>query len=102
MKGVRVIYRREDNLWWAESPNVPGFVATGATLGEVRTLVREGIPFHLDLAPGEVDLVESGEHEQIVVDVHYSSGALQVSSSNSGSPSSNVHVAPAARTPVWA
>ncbi len=41
--GIRVTYHEEDGHWWAESPDIDGFIAGGDTLDEVRLLVREGI-----------------------------------------------------------
>lgn len=60
MASVDVIYHREpDGAWWADSPQVPGFVAGGDSLAEVRELVREGIPFYLN--DDEVDIREARE-----------------------------------------
>lgn len=101
MELVRVIYHHENDAWWAESPDVPGFVAAGRTVGEVRSLVREGVPFHLEVPAEEVDLVESTDNDGLIVDVHFSSqlGSLSVSSGSSGV--AGVQISPAARTPVW-
>jgi len=54
---IAVKYHHEEGSWWAESDDVPGFSAVGASLAEVREQVREGLPFHLDV--GSVDLRES-------------------------------------------
>jgi len=43
-----VIYNRTNSGWCAHAPDLPGYGAAGDTLDEVRALVREGIPFHLD------------------------------------------------------
>jgi len=48
VRTVRVDYHREPEGWWADSPDVPGFVAAGNNLHEVRELVREGIPYYLE------------------------------------------------------
>ena len=53
-----VVYHHEDDAWWAESPDVDGFSAVGATIGEVRALAREGVSFYLDQ---QVDLDEQLE-----------------------------------------
>lgn len=100
MERVRVIYHHEDDAWWAESPDVPGFTAAGSTLGEVRSLVREGVPFHLEMSAGDVELVESTDTDGLVVDVHFTS-KLGVGVT-SGACLGTVRVSPAARTPVWA
>lgn len=43
-----VIYQRGPNNWGAFAPDLPGYGATAETLDELRELVREGIPFHVD------------------------------------------------------
>ena len=48
MKTMRVIYHRESEGWWAESPDVKGWSAAGDTYAEVAKLAEEGIPFALD------------------------------------------------------
>jgi predicted RNase H-like HicB family nuclease len=54
MHTIRVIYHRERDGWWAESPDVEGWSAAGATYDEVRALAEDGIAFALeddDIAP---------------------------------------------------
>lgn len=48
MEIVKVIYHREPDGWWADSPDVPGWSATAATLPELRPLVTEGLQFALN------------------------------------------------------
>lgn len=63
-----VIYHHEpDGQWWAESPDVDGFTAVGATLSEVRELARSGIPFYLDVE--DVELVERNADGSAVAEV---------------------------------
>lgn len=47
MGTVRVIYHHEADGWWAASPDVNGWSATGGTYAEVVKLAEEGIPFAL-------------------------------------------------------
>lgn len=47
MRYAIVIERAENNLS-AYAPDLPGCVATGATIEEVETEMREAIAFHLD------------------------------------------------------
>jgi predicted RNase H-like HicB family nuclease len=47
METVRVIYHREPEGWWAESPDVPGWSAAGETYDDVRALVDEGVAMAL-------------------------------------------------------
>jgi predicted RNase H-like HicB family nuclease len=43
-----VIYERGLKNWGAFAPDLPGYAATAPTLEELRRLVREGIPFHVE------------------------------------------------------
>ena len=71
---VYVIYHKErDGSWWADSPQIQGFTAVGETLGEVRALVFEGVPFYLDM--DDVDLRESQDGGATLVDSEVSAGA---------------------------
>jgi predicted RNase H-like HicB family nuclease len=56
MEPIRVIYHREPEGWWAESPEVKGWLAAGATYPEVLKLTEEGIPFALECGEDEVEL----------------------------------------------
>lgn len=68
MREIRVRYHWEPEGCWAESPDIDGFVVAGADIGEVRSLVREGVEFYLD---GEqVDLLESRADGGPVSEVH--------------------------------
>lgn len=61
MDTVRVIYHREPDGWWAESPDVEGWSAAGETYAEVVKLAEDGVPFALE---HDVELVHvpPGEH----------------------------------------
>jgi predicted RNase H-like HicB family nuclease len=48
METVRVIYHLEDEVWWAESPDVKGWSAASESFPEVRALAVEAIPFALE------------------------------------------------------
>ncbi len=45
---VRVIYHRESDGWWAESPDVEGWSAAGDSYPEVVSLAEKGIPLALE------------------------------------------------------
>ena len=47
METVRIIYHHEADGWWAESPDVDGWTAAGASYAEVVALAEEGVPFAL-------------------------------------------------------
>jgi len=40
---IRVLYQHDDDGWWAESPDVPGFTAVGQTEDEVRDQALAGV-----------------------------------------------------------
>jgi predicted RNase H-like HicB family nuclease len=66
MEPIRVIYHREPEGWWAESPDVKGWTAVGGSYAEVLKLAQEGIPFALER--DEVDLehfVPAGESKSL-------------------------------------
>lgn len=56
MESVRVIYHQEPEGWWAESPDVKGWIAAGDTYSEVLKLTEEGIPFALECNEDEVEI----------------------------------------------
>lgn len=81
---VHVIYHQEMDGWWADSPDVDGFVAVGSDLAEVRGLVREGIPFYLDTPEDEVDIQEVAPWGVgVLVSVRYDTLSWPQSSPNS-------------------
>jgi predicted RNase H-like HicB family nuclease len=43
-----VVIEKADNNYSAYVPDLPGCVATGATIAEVETEIREAIRFHID------------------------------------------------------
>jgi predicted RNase H-like HicB family nuclease len=43
-----VIYERGESSWGAYVPDLPGLGVAGATLEEVKQLVREAVEFHLE------------------------------------------------------
>jgi predicted RNase H-like HicB family nuclease len=43
-----VIYEKSANGWGAYVPDVPGLGVAGATLDEVKQLIREAMDFHLE------------------------------------------------------
>ena len=48
MKKYAVVFARADENWGAYVPDLPGCVATGSTLEEVRQRVAEAIEFHIE------------------------------------------------------
>lgn len=46
----RIVYEKAPRNYSAYSPDLPGCVATGATLNECRVLMREAIALHLELS----------------------------------------------------
>jgi predicted RNase H-like HicB family nuclease len=63
MEPIRVIYHREPEGWWAESPDVKGWLAAADGYEEVVKLAEEGIPFALERDDVQVEhFVPAGEH----------------------------------------
>jgi predicted RNase H-like HicB family nuclease len=52
---VRVLYHEEPDGWWAESPDVDGWSAAGATFDEVHRLAAEGVRFALQDESVEIE-----------------------------------------------
>jgi predicted RNase H-like HicB family nuclease len=77
---VRMRYHHEPEGWWADSPDVAGFTAVGADIAEVRTLVKEGIRFHLET--DDVEIYEDVVDRSLpaVVEIHLDATALRVDS----------------------
>lgn len=48
MDTIRVLYRVEDDIWSATSPDVPRWTAVGETFEECRQLAEEGVRFALE------------------------------------------------------
>jgi hypothetical protein len=55
MQIVQGVYHQEPDVWWADSPDVSGYGAAAATLDELRELVREGVPFFLEVGQVKLD-----------------------------------------------
>lgn len=62
MDTVRVIYHHETDGWWAESPDVEGWIAVGDSYAEVAKLAEEGVPFALGYAAELEHFVPAGKH----------------------------------------
>lgn len=48
----RVVYHREVDGWWAESPDVEGWSAAADSFPELEALVFEGLVFAVGRKPG--------------------------------------------------
>jgi len=58
MRNVKVIYHREPEGWWAESPDVAGYTAADDAFGELRSLVFDGLPFVLNVEADDLRISE--------------------------------------------
>jgi len=65
-----VYHREEDDSWWADSPDLPGFTAVGATLAETRELSRSGVCYFTD--DPALQVLEQMPDGSTVVDVSVS------------------------------
>ena len=50
-----VIMNEGPNNWAASSPDVPGCIATGDDIHEMRTMIRDAIAFHLECLAADGD-----------------------------------------------
>jgi len=48
MEIIPVIFHKDPDGWWADSPSISGWTATAPTLDELRSLAEEGVRFALD------------------------------------------------------
>ena len=52
-----VEYHEDGGSWWADSPMIPGFLAAGDTLSEVRDQVRGGLEFFIQDVPPIIEVI---------------------------------------------
>jgi predicted RNase H-like HicB family nuclease len=45
VKVVRLLFHEDEGSWWADSPDLPGFMAAADTFEEVRAMAGEGAAF---------------------------------------------------------
>lgn len=48
MHGYLVIYEKSEDGWGAYVPDLPGLAVVGNTQNEVKALMREALPFHIE------------------------------------------------------
>ncbi|WP_433008642.1 type II toxin-antitoxin system HicB family antitoxin [Kribbella sp. CA-294648] len=65
MKTIRIQYHHELDGWWADSPDISGYVVVGDSLAEVRGLVKDGLPFYLETE--DIELLETSSSGAVVV-----------------------------------
>ena len=66
MEKIQIIYHHEPEGWWADSPDVKGWLAAGESFAEVRKLAEEGIPFALERDDVELEhFVPADEREHL-------------------------------------
>lgn len=105
MKTVLVRYHREADSYWADSPDVDGFVAVGATLGEVRSLAKEGLAVYLEEEEDAFEVVEQGPGRDgvtVVVRVDEQASVTVSTRSLAASTASGPSVRPATWQPMAA
>jgi predicted RNase H-like HicB family nuclease len=54
VEAARIIYHREADYWWAESPDIEGWSATSDSYAAVVKLAEEGVPLALG-RPAELE-----------------------------------------------
>ena len=68
MRYAIVIEKAEGN-YSAYVPDLPGCIATGATIEEAETMIREAIEFHLECLRADGDVIPSPTSRVEYVDV---------------------------------
>ncbi|MFT8857185.1 type II toxin-antitoxin system HicB family antitoxin [Bifidobacterium aquikefiri] len=48
MRAIRLTFHAEDDVWWVDSEDLPGFYAAADTLDEARREAEEGLSFALE------------------------------------------------------
>jgi predicted RNase H-like HicB family nuclease len=96
VRTVTLVYHRELEGWWAESPDIKGFVAGGETLAEARAMAEEGLRFYLSESD-DIEIVEVLPEGFTVLGVHTKPGS-NISVSASGM--SVTAAMPAIRSPI--
>ena len=79
MRTIVIKYHHEDDAWWVESDDLPGYAAAAETLPLLRERVRDGVAFALGDSPDadvEVDLREimADGSPLLILDLHWSLG----------------------------
>lgn len=87
MTTIRVSYHHEDDVWWAESPDLEGWAAGGASLAEAREQVREGLRFFVG---EDVEILEGDLERPVVVRHIVVTGAGQLSDASGTTASAEV------------
>jgi predicted RNase H-like HicB family nuclease len=68
---VRVLYHREPEGWWAESPDIVGWSIAGESYEEVRRLAEDSVSFALASAAEDGGDAFDGEEFASVSIEHY-------------------------------
>ncbi len=62
-KSYLVLYEKSSTGYGAYAPDLPGCIAVGSTIDEVRQLMREGIAIYIDELQRSGEPVPSADHE---------------------------------------
>ena len=63
-----MIFEKGPTSYGAYVPDLPGCVAVGGSLDEVRRLIREAIEFHLDGMREDGDAIAKLQHVQLLAE----------------------------------
>lgn len=63
MRTVTVTFHQEMGTWWLESDDMPGYIAGGDSLEEVRSLLQEGLPIYFEDEAGPFEVIERFDSE---------------------------------------
>jgi len=61
MRKITVIFHKEPDGWWAESPDIERYTAVEETYGKLRDLVMDGLPFFLGETAEIIEVFDNQE-----------------------------------------
>lgn len=98
MRTVTVVYHLEDESWWVETDEYPGFVAGGSTFEDARRLAGEGLEFEtghtVELDERFDEPARAARRQQSQV---WSGTSVLSQSARSWSPTTGLDIAPLRR-----
>ena len=73
-----VVFEEGETSYGAYVPDLPGCIAVGETEVEVRTLITEAIPFHIEGLKADGDPVPTPITRSVELDLGYSAEMIEI------------------------
>ena len=73
-----VVFEEGETSYGAYVPDLPGCIAVGETEAEVRTLITEAIPFHIEGLKADDDPVPTPITRSVELDLGYSAEMIEI------------------------